>query len=147
KKSAGLTGQFIIYIDFILYLWSLFAQLQHPPLGHLLSSLQWRECRELGGYKMSKDNQGGLRSLGLPRTPLGKKVSDLEKLIVLTSAETWAEEDNGSDHRPLSVENEGKISTASTAVEREDDDAILSTNQDHLFKIPSSTNLLRRGDL
>uniref|UniRef100_A0A915JF83 Uncharacterized protein n=1 Tax=Romanomermis culicivorax TaxID=13658 RepID=A0A915JF83_ROMCU len=96
---------------------------------------------------MSKDNQGGLSSLGLPRTPLGKKVSDLEKLIVWTIAESWAEEDNGSDHRPLSVENEGEIPTASTAVDREDDDAILSTNQDHLFKTPSSTNLLRRGDL
>uniref|UniRef100_A0A915KUZ7 Uncharacterized protein n=1 Tax=Romanomermis culicivorax TaxID=13658 RepID=A0A915KUZ7_ROMCU len=103
--------------------------------------------REFGGYKMSEDNQGGLRSSGLPRTLPGKKVHDLEKLIVLTSAESLAEKDNGSDHRPLSVDNEGQIPTASTAVERKDDKAILSTNQDHLFKIPSSTNLLRRGHL
>uniref|UniRef100_A0A915ISX7 Uncharacterized protein n=1 Tax=Romanomermis culicivorax TaxID=13658 RepID=A0A915ISX7_ROMCU len=54
---------------------------------------------------MSKDNQGGLRSPGLPRTPLRKNARNLEKLIVLTSAESSAEEYNGSDHRPLSVEN------------------------------------------
>uniref|UniRef100_A0A915IFZ9 Uncharacterized protein n=1 Tax=Romanomermis culicivorax TaxID=13658 RepID=A0A915IFZ9_ROMCU len=57
-----------------------------------------------------------------------------------------AEEDNGSDHRPLWVENEGKIPTASTAAEKEDEDVISASNQDHLFKKPSSMNLLKRGD-
>uniref|UniRef100_A0A915KVR5 Uncharacterized protein n=1 Tax=Romanomermis culicivorax TaxID=13658 RepID=A0A915KVR5_ROMCU len=103
--------------------------------------------RELGDFKMSKDNVGGLKSLGLPRTPPGKKVCASEKLIVLTSAESSAEEDHGSDHRPLSVVNEGNIPMVSTAVEREDNDTILSMNEDHVFKIPSSTNLLRRGNL
>uniref|UniRef100_A0A915I4G4 Uncharacterized protein n=1 Tax=Romanomermis culicivorax TaxID=13658 RepID=A0A915I4G4_ROMCU len=96
---------------------------------------------------MSKDNQSGLKSLGLPRTPPGKKVSDAEKLIVLTLAETSAEEDNCSDHRLLSVESEGKIRMASTAVERGDDDEILSVNQDHLLNKPSSMKLTKRGDL
>uniref|UniRef100_A0A915JTJ6 Uncharacterized protein n=1 Tax=Romanomermis culicivorax TaxID=13658 RepID=A0A915JTJ6_ROMCU len=100
--------------------------------------------RELGGFKMSKDNLGGLKSLALPRTPLGKKARDAEKLIILTSAETSAVEDNCSDHRPLSVENEGNRLTTLSAVEREDDDTILSANEDQIFKIPSSTNLPRR---
>uniref|UniRef100_A0A915HVK2 Uncharacterized protein n=1 Tax=Romanomermis culicivorax TaxID=13658 RepID=A0A915HVK2_ROMCU len=49
-----------------------------------------------------------------------------------STTESSAEEDNGSDHRPLLMENEGEIPMASTAVEREDNDAILSTNQDHV---------------
>uniref|UniRef100_A0A915JE50 Uncharacterized protein n=1 Tax=Romanomermis culicivorax TaxID=13658 RepID=A0A915JE50_ROMCU len=47
RKSAGLTGKLLFYIDFILYLWSLFAQLQHRQSGHLLSTLQWTERSNL----------------------------------------------------------------------------------------------------
>uniref|UniRef100_A0A915J4Y2 Uncharacterized protein n=1 Tax=Romanomermis culicivorax TaxID=13658 RepID=A0A915J4Y2_ROMCU len=45
------------------------------------------------------------------------------------------------------VENEGDKPRASIAVEREDDNAILSRNQDHVVKILSTTNHQRRGDL
>uniref|UniRef100_A0A915KB85 Uncharacterized protein n=1 Tax=Romanomermis culicivorax TaxID=13658 RepID=A0A915KB85_ROMCU len=67
--------------------------------------------------------------------------------LVLTSADSSAEEDNDSDHRPLSVKNEGKVPMASTAAEREDDDTILWSNQDQLFKKLSLTNFPKRGDL
>uniref|UniRef100_A0A915JB10 Uncharacterized protein n=1 Tax=Romanomermis culicivorax TaxID=13658 RepID=A0A915JB10_ROMCU len=57
------------------------------------------------------------------------------------------EEDNGSDHRPLSVENGGGIPTPSTAVEKEDNNAISSLSQDYSFKKLSSIGLLKRGNL
>uniref|UniRef100_A0A915LA26 Uncharacterized protein n=1 Tax=Romanomermis culicivorax TaxID=13658 RepID=A0A915LA26_ROMCU len=41
-----------------------------------------REEKELGGCKPSKDNQGGLRSSVLPRTPLRNKVCDVEKCSI-----------------------------------------------------------------
>uniref|UniRef100_A0A915IQ00 Uncharacterized protein n=1 Tax=Romanomermis culicivorax TaxID=13658 RepID=A0A915IQ00_ROMCU len=117
-------------VTYLLAKQELIAQIQRPLFRHLIWTLQQRERRELEGYKMSKDNLGGLKSSGLPRTPPGKKVHDSEKLIVLTSAASLAEEDNGSDHRPLSVKNECDIPKASTAVEREDKDMILGMNND-----------------
>uniref|UniRef100_A0A915HMP4 Uncharacterized protein n=1 Tax=Romanomermis culicivorax TaxID=13658 RepID=A0A915HMP4_ROMCU len=96
---------------------------------------------------MSKDNQNSLKGSGLPRTPLGKKVSAAEKLIVLTSAESSAEEDNGSDQRPLLMRDEGQKPTTSVAAEREADDKVLAVKKDQIFKKPLSINFPRRGDL
>uniref|UniRef100_A0A915I882 Uncharacterized protein n=1 Tax=Romanomermis culicivorax TaxID=13658 RepID=A0A915I882_ROMCU len=68
-------------------------------------------------------------------------------IIVILWTETSAEENSCSDHRLLSVENEGNRPTTSSAAKREDDNTILSSNEDQIFKIPSLTNLRRRGDL